>query len=146
MRRHFAPRRAIWTYPDRLRVKMMAVVLGGDVAYGLQFAFGGKAESVSQLLLRQALPAVPVMHLWGVLLAGSAAACWIGYAERGGIGCTLAWSILALTSLATIANGTAPSYGGPILFGLLAGIHIVISYGASSGLAKRAPVDTSDGE
>lgn len=137
----WAPRRAVWTYPDRLRVAFYALILGYDVLYGGTFALGGRAESPTHLLMKHYHISI---QIWGAILAVSAIACWCGYAERGAIGCVLMWLFMMCMSLATLFNDTALSQVGPLTFGLLAGVHMVISYGSSSGLARRAPLDDTD--
>lgn len=137
----WAPRQPLWTYRDKLRVAFFAIILGYDVLYGGTYALGGRAESPTHLLMRHYH--IPI-EVWGALLAISAIFCWIGYAERGGLGCVFAWTFMAGMSVATMVNNTALSFTGPLNNGAWALIHAVIVYGASSGLARRAPLDESD--
>lgn len=139
----WAPRRAIWTYPDKLRVAFYAAILGYDVYVGGTLLLGGKAEGPSHVLMRHYH--VPV-EIWGGLLAVSAIACWVGYAERGAIGCVLCWMFMLVMSVLTMFNDTALSSTSPATPMLLAVIHMIISYGASSGLARRTPRDLAEGE
>lgn len=131
----FRPRTPIWTYPDRLRVATLALLYSFDALYGMLFLLGGKADSPSQILLRQILP----IPFWGGLLVVFAAVAWIGYGERGAMGCLVLWAMMTIASIISIIQGTASSWGGPLLFGLCMGLHIVTLYGISSGRALRAP-------
>lgn len=131
----FRPRTPLWTYPDRLRVSTLALLYGFDFTYGLLFAFGGKADSPSQVILRQWVP-VPA---WGAFLAVAAGLAWIGYGERGGLACLVAWSLMVIASIVSIVSGTASSWGGPLIFGMVMGMHVITVYGVSSGRALRAP-------
>jgi len=114
---------------DPIRAHWLAVVVIEDVLYGLVNMFG-KTEGAAQALMREVLP-IPV---WYGLIVASAVLIAFGWSVWGAVLGTFAWLFLVLASVESIKNGTAPSYGGPILLSLPAALNFLIIFDVLSGL------------
>lgn len=122
-------RMPIWMSVDKIRLHWLGLLVAVDALYGLVNIFG-KAESAPQHLLRSILP----LPFWYGLIVVSAVLIAFGFSVAGGIVGTLGWGALAMASGLTIINGTAQSFGGPILLGGAMGWHVLVSYDVGSGL------------
>jgi hypothetical protein len=115
---------------DKIRFQWLVWLLFADVFYGVINMFGGKAESASQILLRDIMPTT----VWGAALVASGAFIWFGFSLTGAFLGTTTWGILAAMSIRTIIEGTSLSWSGPILLGYLMGNHMLILHEVASGI------------
>lgn len=130
---HPGGRMPVFRSADPIRTHWLTALCLLDIFYGLVNVFG-RSDGASQVLLRS-LPPVPV---WATLpIAASivaSVAIYLGYSVIGGIAGTLAWGSLVFASIASIATGTALSWSGPVLYGFVTWVHVLITYEVSSEL------------
>lgn len=123
-------RLTVWASIDRIRRHWLLWLIGwGDVLYGVVNMFG-PTESAYQQLLRDVAP----IWAWYALFPLAAVLIALGYSKTGAVVGMFAWLFLVLASSATIYQGSALSYGGPILLGLPMGFHFLILWDVGTGL------------
>lgn len=123
-------RMPVWKSEDKIRVQWLTFLIFADVAYGVINWFGGRAESASQILLRDIMST----SLWGALLVAAGSFIWFGFSLTGAFLGVAAWGILATMSVRTIIEGTSLSWSGPVLLGYLMGNHMLILHEVASGI------------
>lgn len=114
---------------DKIRQHWLTALCALDLLWGLVTIFG-RTDSASWVVLRQVCPPAA----WGCFFIVATVAIWFGWSVPGGIAGTVGWGALTTASLASIASGTALSWGGPVLFGFFAAVHVLITYEVSSEL------------
>jgi hypothetical protein len=114
---------------DSIRVQWLSWLLLVETAYAVVNMFG-RTESPYQLLLREVAP----LAVWYGLIVVSAVLIAFGFSMSGAALGMFAWLALVLASAFTIRNGTALSYGGPILLGLPAGSNFLILFEVGTGM------------
>lgn len=106
-------------------------VAGADVAWGAVFLFGGAAKLPYQQLLKEVMP----MQVWGGLLVLVGTLLFTRHLRAGGVGGALVWAASSLATVITVSKGISPSAASPVLLVAFAIFHLLITYGAASGLA-----------
>jgi hypothetical protein len=125
-------RMPVWASIDPIRKHWLGLLILIDVLYGGINVFT-PAQSAPQILLREVLP-IPV---WGGMLVVCAVLVAFGWSVHGGVVGAFGWLAQAIASFATIVQGTALAYNGPILLGGMGAFHALITYDVGSGLDAR---------
>lgn len=113
---------------DPIRFHWLFWLILIDALYGVVNMFG-RADNASQLLMRDTAP-IPA---WYVLLPIAAVLIGVGLSKTGGAVGMFAWLFLLLASATSIKQGTALSYGGPILLGFPCGCHFLVIFDVGTG-------------
>lgn len=113
---------------DPIRFHWLGWLILVDALYGGINMFG-RTDSASQAVLRDVAP-IPA---WYVLLPIAAVLLAVGLSKTGGAVGMFAWLFLLLASAASIKQGTALSYGGPILLALPCGFHFLVILDVGTG-------------
>lgn len=117
-----APKRmSIFASADRIRVQWLSLTVIVDALFGLVNMIG-PADNATQRLLRDV---APIWSWYGLFLL-AAAAIGFGYSKTGAAVGMFGWLFLALAACLSIGNGTALSWGGPVLYALPMGQHFLI--------------------
>jgi hypothetical protein len=116
---------------DRIRVHWLVWMCTADLLAGLAIMFG-PTRGVAQTLLRQVIT-IPT-PVWGAFLFASAVLTWAGWYLLGSGLAASGWAFHGGAALMSIINGTAPSWLGPIMYGYIAGNHVLVIIEVKSGM------------
>jgi hypothetical protein len=114
---------------DKIRIQWLSWLVLVETVYGAVNMFG-PTNSPTQLLLCEVAP----LAVWYGLIVVSAVLIAFGFSMSGAALGMFAWLALVLASAFTIRNGTALSYGGPILLGLPAGCNFLVLFEVGTGM------------
>jgi hypothetical protein len=105
-----------------------------DAVTGVFYVFGGVATTPTLLLMQQIMP----MTLWGALLVLVGALLVVRRHEVAGFAGGVVWLMFTTAAVITLVRHTALAAGSSPMTGGLGLLHLLITYGAVTGLSSGA--------